>query len=193
VLGWLTRLFAPRSLEALGSEPIVVRVTGRIASSNDAQSPITELKAAAFIWKLVVRYNAYNPFTRSDDREVFKEIASAVSGPDLLVSTQWGSVLVEMDGLVVKSPGSAGGIVSLDRPPPIPELVPAFTNAGYAVSIQEITLRKGDLVRLIGHVQRARGDQKRGAYRTSHETKPEYFTRPDLGPVQLVDLSLTEI
>jgi hypothetical protein len=196
VFGWLERRFAPKGLGGLGNEPRLVRVEGRITSDNRWQSPLTGLRAAACVWRLVVRYNKVDrldPAYGSQQREVFEQIAFAVRGSDLLVDTKWGSLLVEMEDLVVHSPGSTQGVVSLDRPPPIPEFVEPFEASERPVSIQETTLGKGDLVRVNGYVERIGIGVDRGAYRTAQGPRPDFRTRRDLGGVELVDLSLTEL
>lgn len=173
----------------MGTAPTLARVSGRIASENTYESPVTGLRAVAFVWRLVVRRDVsmdpLNPYKPKVDS--FTQIAGVVCGEDLDVKTRWGTLHVAMEGLNVKPPGGIRGVVPLDRPPPIPELVAPFEASRYAVSLQELPLCRGDLVRVIGFIERLPGADAAG-----DTDAAEYRSRRDLGRVQLIDLSLTD-
>lgn len=192
------RLLAGPGLGTLGTEPRVVHAKGRILNDNLVESPFTGLRAAAFSWRLVTReekrafYWELPPASTVVGQEVFREIASAVRGADLLLATRWGELLVGIGGLKIVSPHTTQGVVPLDRVPPMPELAAAFESAEHAVSIQEVSLRKGDPVRVIGFAERAGDAADHDPYRTLAARTPRFRTRGDLGRVELVDLTAAE-
>ncbi len=190
----LWRLGAARSLSAVSITPVRVSVEGRVLGPNATTSPLTDLRAAAFFWRFVSTYTRDQDFLGRDaaehGRQRADEIGRHVHGGDIVLETEWGRVLVLNEALDVIAPGSALGVVPVDRPLP-EQLDRVFDKAKWGpVYVQEVALSAGDPMRLDAYVRR-RTDAERSAYRSNVADLPPLVTCPERGPVRLYDLSLS--
>lgn len=202
------------SLAGVTAKPAYVFVGGRVVSPNQTTSPLTGTRAAAFFWRFVSQTSSLPPWSsrfRSGGRwtevatailktllmsdptwdpgPLMQEIERGMFGPDLVIRTETGSVLVRCDGLEVVGPATLPGVVTVDR------RVPGFARVSEAakygpVSVQETALGTGNPVSLRGYVKRP--DLGSGAYRSAHPKPPDLVTCPECGPVLLYDLTLNE-
>lgn len=137
--------------------PTRVRLRGEIASQNDRESPVTEMRAALFLYGLGQRYTVSN---HRDRREtvVTQSLGHSLDRGDLLLKFDEGHVVCPADvPLVVSFEGD--GFMSLpsfrgDLPPGIAHLMAQHERG--EVIYAEQTLRQGDAIELFAWVEPAK-------------------------------------
>jgi hypothetical protein len=186
IMGWPWRFAQPDLATLTG--PTRVTVVGTIASPNALDSPLTGLRAAAFVVLFVERTTDGADDPRRVPTDVFRSLGYSMVGESLRISVASDPRLIEVPcaHTCVKLDPPWQGVVPLEHPLPR-ELASCAARASGrgVVYFRETPLCTGDRVRLRAVLEPA-VQVAPSAYRD--EPQAVLRVRPDLGLVYLEEL-----
>jgi len=171
-------------LRTLGTSPGKITLSGTIASRNEIVSPLTDLRANAFVWQFSARTHELGPLRRNQfpqQLETFSPCGTRQWGGPMVLQVEGGlRVRVPWRALELSVHGMQGEGMPLECP--LPGEIAPVTGKG-VLFFSEIPFVEGDEVTLEGWIERPPSEDP---YRAEGgDTAADFVVRPDLGAVTL--------